>query len=149
MLIIAAEHLAQIEKHAEQGYPYEICGALLGHFEDAMATRKVLEVCPAENINQERANDRYEINPKDYQDIESRARTNKMDIVGIYHSHPDHPSLPSETDRQRAAEIWQTATSWSYIIVEVNKGQATSTRSWVLRDEEFHGEDIVQGEVSH
>src|SRR5262249_34673667 len=90
----------------------------------------------------ERAADRYELDPADFRTIEEKARRRSLEIVGVYHSHPDHPSRPSETDRQRAEEIWQSSESWSYVILEVARGSVASRRSWVLRDGTFGEEDI-------
>ena len=63
-------------------------------------------------------------------------------MLGVYHSHPDHPSIPSETDRLRAEEIWQSAESWSYVILQVVSGRVASRRSWILRDGVFAEEEM-------
>ena len=62
--------------------------------------------------------------------------------MGVWHSHPDHPSAPSETDRQQAQQVWGEAESWSYVILEVAKGKVASKRSWILRSGKFSEEDI-------
>jgi proteasome lid subunit RPN8/RPN11 len=142
MLTIDRAGLEAMAEHGQEGYPHEICGVLLGTFEDGMARRHVREVHRARNVNEERAQDRYELDPKDYNQIERRAREQKLDVMGIYHSHPDHPSRPSETDRQRAADLWDDAESWSYVILEVAQGSVASQTSWVLRGKQFDEEPI-------
>jgi len=123
--------------HAEKGYPHEVCGLLLGVLEESGKTRRVRETHPARNLNQNRPGDRYELDPSDFLRIEREALTRRLEVMGVYHSHPDHPSIPSETDRARAEEIWQEAESWSYVILEVAAGRIASWRSWVLRGRAF------------
>ena len=142
MLILDKQAEEGMIRHGEEGYPHEICGLLVGHFEDGMATRKAREAWRAVNLNRERAADRYDLDPADFRKIEEEARLRRMEIVGVYHSHPDHPSRPSETDRQRAEEIWQSAESWSYVILEVVRGSVASRGSWVLRGGAFGEEEI-------
>jgi len=142
VLIMDERAAAELAAHGEQGYPHEICGVLLGKLEDGASVKRVIEVHRATNTNQERANDRYDLAPLEYRAIEDRARAQRLEILGIYHSHPDHPSRPSETDRLRAVDVWANAESWSYLILEVNEGKLTSQRSWVLRDEQFDQEQI-------
>lgn len=131
-----------MRSHGEEGYPDEVCGLLVGEYEEGTRVRRVLEVHRAGNRNRERAADRYDLDPADYIKIEEAARGRKLEVVGVYHSHPDHPSRPSETDRQRAEEIWQSAESWSYVILEVAQGRAASYHSWILRDGRFEQEQI-------
>ena len=142
MLILDRQAEEGMVRHGEEGYPREVCGLLVGHFEDGMATRKAQEAWRAVNLNRERAADRYDLDPADFRRIEEEARRRRMEVVGVYHSHPDHPSRPSETDRQRAEEIWQSAESWSYVILEVARGSVASRRSWVLRGGAFGEEEI-------
>jgi proteasome lid subunit RPN8/RPN11 len=140
VLILEARGLGRVKRHGEEGYPHEVCGLLVGSYEDGRSIRNVREVHPAGNLNRERAADRYDLDPLDYIRIEREAQARRLEVVGVYHSHPDHPSRPSETDRQRAEEIWQNSESWSYLILEVAAGRAASWRSWVLRDGVFHEE---------
>ena len=142
MLILDEQAERGMRDHGEEGYPHEVCGLLLGNFEEGMKIRRVREARRAGNLNRERAADRYDLDPADFRRIEEDARLRRMEVVGIYHSHPDHPSRPSETDRQRAEEIWQSAESWSYLILEVAGGIATSRRSWILRGGVFTEEPI-------
>lgn len=141
MLILDDRALRGMIRHAEEGYPLEVCGLLIGIVEEGTKVRRVREACRADNLNRERAADRYDLDPADYRRIEEQARQRRMEVLGVYHSHPDHPSRPSETDRQRAEEIWQSSESWSYVILEVAGGKVASWRSWVLRSGEFGEEE--------
>ncbi len=146
MLALDDASAARMSALAEGGYPHEVCGLLVGTCEDGV--RRVREVHPAENLNRARAADRYDLSPADYARIERAAAARGLAVVGIYHSHPDHPSRPSETDRAQAAGIWGSAESWSYVILEVAKGKVASWRSWVLKDEAFGEEAVRVGQVA-
>ncbi|MGC8868112.1 MAG: Mov34/MPN/PAD-1 family protein [Sulfurihydrogenibium sp.] len=139
MLKIKKNLLEQIKKQSEEGYPYEICGFILGKIDYKNNVRQAVEVIQVENQNKERANDRFEISPKDYMKVEDYADKNNLQIVGIYHSHPDHPDRPSQTDLLYALE------DLSYIIVSVEKGKAVSYKSWYLKDGKFE-EEVVSDE---
>ena len=141
-LVIASEIFRAIAKHAEEGYPQEICGILVGRQERARASRRVLDAQAAENRTADRARDRYDLDPNDYLRVEEEADARGLEIVGIYHSHPDHPSRPSETDRDRAAEAWGAGESWSYLIIEIRRRKVVSWRSWVLREGAFEEEEV-------
>lgn len=123
-------------EHAEEGYPNEICGVMLGR--DGIVT----DYKRCRNLNTERARDRYELDPLSFNEADQYARENDCEILGIYHSHPDHPALPSETDRQRA---WP---NWGYIIYSVNKGDFSDARLWYLneKDEQFFEQKYDVGE---
>lgn len=116
----------EIINHSKDSYPHECCGVLLGGM---LKGKKVFESHRAKNANTERANDRYIIDPKELHLIDRMARNQGMDIIGFYHSHPDHPDKPSPTDRE-----WGQA-GYSYIIVSVNKGTEVSARSWIFEEE--------------
>ncbi|RMA97003.1 Mov34/MPN/PAD-1 family protein [Hydrogenothermus marinus] len=126
MLKIKKEHIEQIKKQGEKGYPYEICGFLIGKIDYENNIREVLEVFQVENQNKERANDRFEIDPKDYLKVEEYADKNGMQIVGIYHTHPDHPDRPSQTDLMFAQP------DMSYIIMSIENGKYKSFGNYVL-----------------
>jgi proteasome lid subunit RPN8/RPN11 len=140
-LLISDAALAAMKAHGESGYPHEVCGLLVGRFADEMRIRQVLRAAPAHNLNTERAADRYELSPEDYRRIEIEALRDALEVVGIYHTHPDHPSRASEADRQRAVDVWQDQLSWSYLIFEVAQGRVASYRSWVLHNEQFQAEE--------
>lgn len=125
---------AQLEEMARGGYPLETCGLLLGLTrEDGF---KVTRVAQARNLNQERAHDRYELDPQDFLFIDERARAEGFEVVGVWHSHPDHPARPSETDR---ASAWE---GWSYVIVSVTGDGIADVRCWRLNSEQFVEEPI-------
>ncbi|SHK44114.1 Mov34/MPN/PAD-1 family protein [Thermocrinis minervae] len=134
MLRIKASALQKIIAQAERDYPYETCGLLLGKaYEDVRIAFGAYET---PNANKDRKHDRYEIDPKDYMKAEEKAKQFGLEIVGVYHSHPDHPDRPSQTDEERAFE------GFSYIIVSVSKGKVVSYRSWELKDGKFVEEPI-------
>ena len=142
MLILDPGAENAMRDHTESGYPHEVCGLLLGRCDAGSEMRRVAEARPAANLNLEHAADRYELSPADFLHIEREARSRELEVVGVYHSHPDHPSRPSETDRLRAEEIWQSSESWSYLILEVASGVMASRRSWVLKHGIFAEEEI-------
>ncbi len=138
MLKIKKEALEEIKKQAEEGYPYEICGFMIGNIDFNQNIRECLEVYQVENQNKERANDRFEIDPKDYMKVEDYADKKGLAIVGIYHSHPDHPDRPSQTDLMFAQP------DMSYIIVSVENGKVKSWRSWELSGNSFKEEETLE-----
>ena len=123
---ISQDVINKIYSHSKKDYPYECCGILIGDFE----TKKVEKILEATNLRKDRE-DRFEIAPEDLLKGEKLARDLSQDVIGYYHSHPDHPDEPSEYDRARAFP------GMSYIIVSVNKGTQTSSRSWVLSESDF------------
>jgi len=117
-----------------QGYPCETCGLLLGvRMGDEHVVSRVRR---AHNVNIERAEDRYELDPDDFLSADREACAAGLDIVGIWHSHPDHPARPSATDRDGA---WP---GWSYLIVSVGREGVGEIRSWRLNGGDFDEEEI-------
>lgn len=139
MLKISKNLIDEIKNQAKEGYPFEICGFLIGKMDYNTNTREVYEVVQVENQNKERANDRFNISPKDYIKVENYADSKGYQIVGIYHSHPDHPDRPSQTDLQFALP------DLSYIIVSVKKGNPISYKSWYLEGDKFILEEVDEG----
>ena len=119
---------------SEASYPHEGCGLLLG--QPSPEGLVVREVTRARNLNVERAHDRYELDPSDLLAAEERAETIGASVIGVWHTHPDHPAVPSETDR---AAAWE---GWSYVIVSVRLGRVDAIRSWRLSDATFHEERL-------
>jgi proteasome lid subunit RPN8/RPN11 len=113
---------AAIHAHGEDTYPHECCGALLG----AADRRHVLEALPLPNSTEEGPRRRFLITPRDYMLSEREARSRGLDLVGFYHSHPDHPARPSEHD---LAHAWPNL---HYIILSVMAGRADAMRDWML-----------------
>lgn len=110
-----------IARAAEEGYPNEICGLLVGRLgADPLAE----EAWPCPNSNTERTRDRYQLEPQAQLRLEKRARERGLDVVGYYHSHPDHPAAASETDSSLSWE--ETA----YLIQSVRQGKAEDLRAW-------------------
>jgi len=120
-----AEH--EIRTHARAEYPYECCGALLGtEQEDQRTVQYALRLANERVDERER---RFFISPQQVLMAERRARQDGLLLLGFYHSHPDHPAIPSEYDRQHALP-W-----YSYVIVSVQQGEPGELRSWRLRDD--------------
>ncbi len=117
--------IEQIRRHAEETYPAECCGFLLGEVNEAR--RRVCEIVPTRNRAAELGDDdRYRIDPSDYLRVDRRAREMRLNILGCYHSHPDAAAEPSAID---------LATAWEwyvYLIVSVESGRATELRGWTL-----------------
>ncbi len=111
-----------IIKHAESGYPEEVCGVLIGK------KGSITNFKECRNLNYERARDRYELDPLSFKEADDWTRSNGMEILGVYHSHPDHPPRPSGFDRERA---WP---DWVYIILSIIGGKYNDGRAWILKD---------------
>ena len=121
---ITDAQLKQIYAHAKETYPYECCGFLLGHFDDGGFVR---EVRPATNQNRDRT-DRFDISGEEFAKTQFDADEAGLDIIGIYHSHPDWPPIPSQTDMESAwEEIY-------YLITSVHEGMPLNTNVWRLAD---------------
>ncbi|MUL37341.1 Mov34/MPN/PAD-1 family protein [Gloeocapsopsis dulcis] len=151
-LSISPSQLQTIRTHAESKYPEECCGLLLGKVVDD--GKSVVEVVPTENAwNAEAPGweddttnrgkiDRYAIAPQEMLKIQKAARDRHLDIIGIYHSHPNHPAIPSECDRIYA---WQ---QYSYIIVSVVNGECDDVQNWSLDDrQQFQSENMIVAEL--
>ncbi|MHB2019069.1 MAG: M67 family metallopeptidase [Candidatus Xenobia bacterium] len=138
MLKIDAKTLESIHAHARETYPHECCGYLVG---TPGETRRATESVRATNLRTDRAQDRYEMDPLEWLRLEKRVGASGDAIVGIYHSHPDHPSRPSEFDREHAHP------HMSYIIVATTKDGVASTQSWTLHPEtrQFSEESVEIG----
>jgi len=115
--------LNQICQHLESGYPHEACGVMLGN------EGVVTEAVAADNQRTDSAKNRYLIDPLVYLKIERDADKRHLQVIGIYHSHPDVAARPSQFDLDHA---WP---NFSYLIVSVVKGKAIATNSWRLRDD--------------
>jgi proteasome lid subunit RPN8/RPN11 len=116
----------QLRRHGEETYPHECCGVLLGRVEDD-DQRLVTSVARAGNTRTDSPQNRYNIDPRELIAIQRQARERGLDIVGFYHSHPDHPARWSSTDLADAHWL-----GCSYVITRVEKGQAQETNSFLL-----------------
>jgi len=119
--------LRAIRSHGEATYPEECCGFLLGHPGSANTVTALHQV-PNRDTGERRR--RYTITPADYRAADGAARADGLDIVGIYHSHPDHPARPSETDLADA-----TFPGYTYVIVAIMQGTATDLTAWTLAED--------------
>jgi proteasome lid subunit RPN8/RPN11 len=141
MLHIAFEHYEALRAHGEETYPYECCGVLLGKSNSADGNT-VRQIVRAGNTRTDSAHNRYNIAPQELVKIQRQARGLGLDIVGFYHSHPDHPAQWSSTDFAEAHWL-----GCSYVITSVEKGKAAITNSFLLtgtteEDKAFHDEAI-------
>jgi proteasome lid subunit RPN8/RPN11 len=123
-LRIAGEILDAICRHAAETYPDECCGALIGH---AGPAPSVVTVVPLPNQTEEGPRRRFLVRAGDYRDAEAQARASGAELLGFYHSHPDHPARPSQYDLDHA---WPNL---SYVIVAVDRGTPGAVASWRLR----------------
>ncbi len=126
-LEIDPKTLAEIHARGEAAYPEEGAGFLLGVEGE---TRRVLALLPISNARETGArHNRYLISPQDYLHGEAEAERLQLTLLGVFHSHPDHPDRPSEYDREWAQPFF------SYIITSVEKGKAIASRSWRLTED--------------
>jgi proteasome lid subunit RPN8/RPN11 len=121
-----------IQAHGSEGYPDEICGLMLGN------DHVVTDVRRARNIIVERSRDRYEIDPLDQIRIQREADAIGLDVIGYYHSHPDHPAQASRFDTERA---WA---GYVYVIVSIEKGKPVDANAFVADTDggPFHSESL-------
>ena len=137
-LKIGAGDVGHIHDHAEEAYPEECAGALVGMNVEGM--KIVVDVWRAENTHEEERSRRFLIEPLKIKEFEERAAERDMDVLGFYHSHPDHPAEPSEYDREHA---WP---GWSYVIASVSAENVEDMRSWVLKgDRSGYDEEPIVG----
>jgi proteasome lid subunit RPN8/RPN11 len=124
---IGAGDVENIHVHAKETYPEECSGVIVGM--DTGEMKVVVDVWRAENTHEDERSRRFLIDPLVYMKLEQQANERDMDVLGIYHSHPDHPAEPSEYDREHA---WP---NFSYIIASVSSEQVEDMRSWVLKED--------------
>ncbi len=133
-LDISKELLDQVHAHGEKAYPEEGAGFLLGN------AGRVERILPLENSREDGArHNRFLITPEDYLQAELTADRLGLNLIGVFHSHPDCPNVPSEYDREWAQPFF------SYIITTVNQGKAIESRSWrLLEDRSRFEEETIQ-----
>jgi proteasome lid subunit RPN8/RPN11 len=151
MLVLFQDAAETIRRHAREGFPLEICGFLAGDVEGD--TRTARQAWPVRNAWEEDAGlrqgmlaavdaqpgattageweaagagRRFLVSPRDILQCEKRARSEGLKLIGVYHTHPNHPAVPSDFDRDAA---WP---EWSYLILSVHAGEVAAERSWVL-----------------
>jgi proteasome lid subunit RPN8/RPN11 len=138
MLLLTKTLEQEIRDHGAKDYPHECCGAMLGTDVDARG-REVRALFPLINRREDSPRNRFSITPEDFRAAERAAAERGLDLLGWYHSHPDHPARPSEFDREHA---WPW---YSYVIVSVEAGVPKDLTSWLLDDDrsQFQAEVIV------
>lgn len=155
MLELTPTQFDQITHHAMQTYPQECCGLLLGYQRQSGASlvsivrpmvnawtddvmEQLIELDQDSSGLSRSTRDRYWIDPKDLLDAQRFARDQGLDVIGVYHSHPDHPAIPSECDRRLA---WS---GYSYLIVSVCQGVAHDLLCWKLdENSQFQSEELM------
>ena len=141
MITIPRDVHDDIRLHGEETYPHECCGVLLGQFADN-GFKTVTRIARAGNTRNDSPHNRYHIDPKELIRIQREGRALGEDIVGFYHSHPDHPALWSTTDLAEAHWF-----GCSYVITSVEKGKAAVTNSFQLDGSDEDDKKLVDETV--
>jgi proteasome lid subunit RPN8/RPN11 len=134
MLVVSKQLVERINTHVERAYPGEGAGFLLG------VEGEVKDIFPLENAREEEArHNRFLLTPEDYMKAEMKAMELGVDLIGVFHSHPDCPNVPSEYDREWAQPFF------SYIITRVDDGRSVSHRSWrLVEDRSTYTEEEIE-----
>ncbi|MDX2302772.1 MAG: M67 family metallopeptidase [Microscillaceae bacterium] len=133
-LSIDPDVIIAMQKHAEEAYPNECCGFFYGKDGEI---RQILLSSPVDNSKEGDQRRRFEIHPKDYMRAEQFALLHDTTLLGVYHSHPEHPAIPSEHDLKQALPYF------SYIIISVKSRLAEDMRSWRLNEEKQFIEELI------
>jgi proteasome lid subunit RPN8/RPN11 len=146
MLTFSQADYDQTRRHGEETYPHECCGVLLGQFSPEGRTVEATVRCG--NTRTDSPQNRYHIAPQELVRVQRQAREKGLEIIGFYHSHPDHPAQPSSTDLAEAHWI-----GCSYVITSVQQGKAVLTNSFLLDgtdedDKHFEQEQVRVGETN-
>ncbi len=123
-LVFSRAQLDSLRQFSEAAYPEEGCGVLLGLVEGDGV--RVTAVLAGRNLVSERRRDRYELDPRDIIRAEREAREVALDVIGFYHTHPDHPARPSQFDTERA---WP---GYHYVVISVEQGKVAEATAWRL-----------------
>ena len=136
MIAIPEPLLEEIRAHGRETYPEECCGGLLGRRGEPARVSRVERI---DNVRDENRARRYEVSPQDYLRLERLAAENGAELLGFYHSHPDHPAVPSAYDRDHAFPFFH------YLVCAVASGRPGEITAWILSEDrgEFDREDIV------
>jgi len=127
MILITGEILERIKIHGEKTYNEECCGAIFGTSYNN--DRKINDILEFENEKEDSRQNRFLISPAQYNFAEKLAKEKNLELLGFYHSHPNHPAVPSQFDLDHALP-W-----FLYIIVSVNNGKAENVKAWILKEE--------------
>lgn len=134
-LRISLQAMEAMRIHAEKDYPNECCGFIFGSDD---GQRKVEIIREVPNNQEGDQSKRFEVSPLDYMKAEKFALDSNLTLLGIYHSHPDHPAIPSRHDHKQAVPFF------SYIILSVRNGKVARSTSWQLKDGKFRQENISE-----
>lgn len=140
MITLSQSVYDQIRRHGEETYPHECCGVLLGTMNGN--DRVVSTAAPCTNTRTDSPQNRYDIDPRELVRIQRQGRERDEDILGFYHSHPDHPAHWSQTDLAEAHWF-----GCSYIITSVEKGKAVLTNSFLLDGTDEHDKHLDAEEI--
>jgi proteasome lid subunit RPN8/RPN11 len=140
-LVMSHDVAEGIRRHGAETFPFECCGALLGRDgtgEEGESSREILGLFPLVNRRDDSPRNRFAVTAQDVRDAEKAAAERGLEVLGWYHSHPDHPARPSAFDREHA---WPW---YSYVIVSVMSGAPAEMTSWRLNDDrqEYSAENI-------
>jgi proteasome lid subunit RPN8/RPN11 len=137
MIRISEEHLEAIRRHGRESYEEEACGVIFGRSQDG--DKDVEDLLPLANSRDGLRHKRFLITPQDYRRAESEAVARNMELLGFYHSHPNHPAVPSAYDLEHAWPFF------SYVIVSVWKGEPRNVRSFVMNeDRDAFFEEVIR-----
>jgi proteasome lid subunit RPN8/RPN11 len=137
VIAIPPKVLAEIRAHGSDTYPEECCGGLLGRRGDPAKVSRIERIDNVRDVERAR---RYEVSPKDYLRLERLAAEEGVELLGFYHSHPDHPAVPSTYDRDHAFPFFH------YLVCAVASGRPGDVTAWVLSEDrgEFEPEPILE-----
>jgi proteasome lid subunit RPN8/RPN11 len=140
MVTVSAAALSAIHRHAIEDHPEECCGTLLGVCDGGK--RLILRASVLQNLQDQNRERRFLVTPQQYRRAEDEADAAGMQLVGFYHSHPDHPAIPSAFDTQHALP-W-----FSYVIVSVQRGEIADLTSWLLHNDRSHfDQELLEEEL--
>ncbi len=134
-LIIDQQNLDVMRKCLEENYPHEACGFFTG--DEATLVREVKSLWAVQNKSNDNLKRRFLIDPMDYLRAEQKATVDETNLLGLFHSHPDHPAYPSEHDLAAAQPYF------SYVIASVHEGKLGDIRSFRLVDGKFLEEELI------
>jgi proteasome lid subunit RPN8/RPN11 len=140
MLKIGRKNYETLRGHGEETYPHECCGVLLGQMGDD--GRVVTSIARCGNTRVDSPQNRYHIDPRELVRIQREGRERGEDIIGFYHSHPDHPARWSPTDLAEAHWI-----GCSYVITSVEKGKPATTNSFELTGDDENDKKFVDEKI--
>ena len=143
MLHLAPDLHEVIKQHGVNTYPSEGCGLLLGHAENGVNV--VTAVRPLPNVwpNEAEKRERFRIAEDDWRDVEIEAMMDDLDVIGVFHSHPDHPPVASPRDL-----AWAAWPGYSYLIIKIAGGVPDLSRSWqLLPDRSGFVEEAIEEEI--